>query len=58
MSNFKVGDKIRLKKRPGIYWEVVQELPLTGELLVLRRYNVDKYMYRLVPDEPTMYTKD
>lgn len=58
MSNFKVGDRIRLKKRPSIYWEVVQELPLTGELLVLRKYNVDKFMYRLVPDEPTMYTKE
>ena len=58
MSNFKVGDRIRLKKRPGIYWEVVQELQLTGELLVLRKYNVDKFMYRLIPDEPTMYTKE
>ena len=58
MSNFKVGDRIRLKKRPGIYWEGVQELPLTGELLVLRKYNVDKFMYRLIPDEPTMYTKE
>ena len=61
LNAFDVGDRIRPKRNSGIYWDVIQVLDETDELLVMRRYmryGLPKYACRIVANNDEFFTKD